>query len=86
MKMGKYLNEYTIAELEKEIERRKTDKHPMPKSLIDFGLVADHIVAVINCVADGGCFPKDWEQRVYESAIIAVYGNDIWDWLKEHTK
>jgi len=86
----KYLNEYTNEDLQEELERRgkATAELEKPQQLETFDLTplmkicSDYIDFVATDYHDD----SDWDHYIYETAIEALYGKDVWDWIREQMK
>ena len=79
------IKDYSIEELEAELERKKKTikKKPKPKSNVDWSELKEFVVAGITHLADHGYQPKDFEHYIYEQALESIYGEKIWDWINE---
>lgn len=90
------LSELTDDEIQEELKRRDFDK-TIPMALrgedCDFTALKDYCIAGIRHIAqtareneDGyGYKPKDFKHYIYEYALKAVFGDDIFKWMNEHT-
>jgi len=74
------LNDISTEELEEEVEKRKRDAIPKPLSVIGLTALTRICNEYINGLA-GGYQIKDGEHYIFETAIEAVYGKDVWDWV-----
>ncbi len=80
------LAKYSDDELAKELARRKSYKKikPLVVSCPNFteliSLCASHIDDI-----DSGNEDEDTRQFIYEEAMMAVYGKDIFKWINERT-
>jgi hypothetical protein len=76
---------YTLEDLEREVGIRKKEivATPLPLAERNYAnleaTVAAHIHDVMN-----GVGKDDDEHYIYEAAMTAIYGHDIWDKLKEY--
>ena len=80
------LKSFTDEELQAEIERRKEEKAlPKPKAVEnpDFSMVVDYCKSYIDDLYNKGWVDDDMEYYVFEAAIQAVFGKDIFDWIKK---
>lgn len=72
------LEDFTIKQLEQELEKRKNIK-PLPKETTpDFSTVVRLCVQHINLLPDNS---NDFENAIYEAAMEAVYGEKVFDWI-----
>ncbi len=71
----KLLTDYSVQELEAELDRRQL---PQPLSQPD---TRELKALVIRHVA--GERIKDCNHYIYEAAVEAIYGRDIWDFLRD---
>lgn len=79
------LKNFSVQELKDELERRaKEDSMPKPKIVIDWGPLQKYVQEGASSVAKEGYLPKDFEHYLYEMALEAVYGKEIWEWWNEN--
>jgi len=85
--MPKGLYKYTREQLEEEIERREQANRlaNKPKELAekDWSSVINSCNEQIDHLMKEGRGVKDICCWVYEAAMIAVFGENIWDWINE---
>lgn len=86
------LTDYTKEQLEKEIKRREEQKNkPFPLTdlascnEIDYSKVKKACEVHIQNLADGNQ-ERDDEHWIYEAAMEAVYGKDVWSWVNSVLK
>jgi len=79
--MGSKLKEHTIAELEAEIKRRRTPPLPTPEREVNW----DNVLACCYDYLDAlqgpdtkGILSKHY---IFESAMEAIYGDNIWEYV-----
>lgn len=83
------LSEYSIEELEQHLEIRKAAKRepPMSNRSIDWSslrkLVFEYVVFIAS---DDYHEDNDYKGYIFESALTAIYGQPIWDWINEVVK
>ena len=74
------LREYTTEELQHELNRRKTLLHMKRLSALDmsFEFLIREVDNYIDNIKDGNNFDEeDTKQYIFEEAVEAVYGKDI---------
>ncbi len=79
------LSHFSEEELLKEIERRKTLKTPEPKIFTEcnFTYLSELCKKYIENLATGNDDSEDFKNYIFEAAIEAVYGEQIWKWVNE---
>jgi hypothetical protein len=74
----------TDSELEKELERRKKEKEslktPVPLKKPDFTRLISTCQHNIKEIGEGRS-DTDTAHYIYEEAMTAVYGKDVWKWV-----
>ncbi len=80
------LSKVPIEDLKKELERRKGEV-PSQVQNPDFTEVVRECARYVQVVAepetdDSPCV-DDIEHAIFEEAISAVYGEDVWNWINE---
>jgi len=75
---------YDTEQLEAELERRSKFKDSVPEPLLgrdrSWTDVYNLCVKNVQSVAEDGRELKDIDHYVFEAAMQAVYGPDIWKW------
>jgi hypothetical protein len=71
--------------LEAELERRKRIP-PMFNHNPDFSDLTKMVTTEIERIASEGREDEDFEHYVYEAALEAICGSDIWKWLSRATR
>ena len=69
--------------LEEELERRSKADPPKQVSdpdLTDLRKVCKHY---IQSIAEQKGYDEDMEHYVFEAAVLAIYGPDIWEWINK---
>lgn len=79
--MSNNLNDYSIEELEKAIKLKKMQKKIKPLSNPDFSELVETVKEGVEYQLKNGEEMKDFEHWCFESALKAVYGQDIFDKL-----
>lgn len=75
------LAEYSDEELREELERRKSKApKPLPNALENYDKLRNFIIADIDRQALTRKESRDFEKRVCELALEAVFGPKYWDW------
>lgn len=76
------LEKYTDEELRAEMDRREKekDKKPEPKEEIDWSKLIECVKEGVTILDEEGYEQNDFEHYVFEAAMTAVYGDEIWDW------
>ena len=73
--------------LQEELERRKREKEerekPKPVENPDWRVVYSLCTGYIEALAASGWPQKDSEEYVFEEAMMAVYGRDVFSWIRE---
>lgn len=59
---------------------------PVPLDNPNFDNLIVLLIAEFNHVAREKCVTKDFEHHVFEEALEAVFGNDVWTWWNEGYK
>jgi len=78
------LGKLSIKELEQELERRAIESAPRPLANPDLRILRETCQAHIDSIAAGTFHEDDDDQHyIFEEAIEALYGKDIWDWIQE---
>jgi hypothetical protein len=83
VKPGRALAAYSAEELREELKLRE-NLPPLPKACcaaIDWSKLYLHINQGIALSAGKTSLPKDFKQYVFEAALEAMYGSDIWIYL-----
>ena len=77
------LNKYSDDEIQKELERRKKRKSEKPVELAspDFTALRKCCQEYIDGFAKDGYAPKDQNQWIFEAAMEAVFGKDVWVYI-----
>ena len=78
-------------ELEEELARRKKDKNKPPKPIeqikVDWLPVYRYVTKSVSEIAktdeEDRSEPKDFEHWIYESVMVAIYGQDFWKWWNQ---
>lgn len=88
------LTDFTDEELAAEIKRRAEDKKKPPSAKpprnVNWNKVYDYITNTVTDMYraikndEGADLPKDFEHWIYEMALEAIYGEDIWKWYKDN--
>lgn len=75
------LASFTDDELQAELERRKVViKDPLENP--DFSSLRDAVLeGVVKAIQGDGFDGDDFPHTVFEAALEAVYGPDVWDWF-----
>ena len=81
------LSDVSDSDLEKELARRKAHQDA-PKLLDkpDFTALRECVTEGVNEFAETGDEDDDFEHYVYEAAMEALYGKDIWKWYNARVK
>src|SRR5690348_9732567 len=82
------LKEFTIEELQKEIDRKKAavTQLPTPAAEIDFTALKLKVLEYAEDVAAGGMSDVSFQPAIFQLAVEAVYPEDngeaIWEWIR----
>lgn len=83
MSLGDYSNEDLIRELQ---ERGiKAEIKPEPLQEIDWSGVMSNCIEYVDQLDEEGYPPKDIEHYIMESAMSAVFGDGVWEWINSKT-
>jgi len=74
------LLDFSSAELEAEVERRKNVKPTQLPYFINFDNVVQYVKNNINAISDGERLDKDFEHYLFEMVMETIYGHEIWKW------
>jgi hypothetical protein len=76
------IRQFSNGELEKELERRKREKAmPLPIDNPDFGDLIGVCKQYIREIAEYGRADEDYDHYIYEAALAAIYGKDVWRFI-----
>lgn len=72
----------SLEDLKAELKRREDEKKkaPTPLSDPDFLTLQNYIIDCVRTASKEGDLSKDLEHYVFEAAMEAVYGPNIWKW------
>lgn len=78
------LENYSIEQLEKELEKRKHEKNKKPEMLInlDFSFLVKVCQEYIDNTHEN-YYEEDLQHYIFEEAMKACYGKDIFNWINE---
>lgn len=86
-KTVKSITELSDDELEAEMKRRReameAAKRPKPMPSPDFSNVVSQCAEYIKQLSTLGYSDEDLKDYVFEAAVEAIYGQNIWDWVCE---
>jgi hypothetical protein len=76
------IRDYSKEELTAELKRREKllAINPIPMDEIDWQPVVKMVTNTVGYMTNEGYAPKDFEHYIFEAAMEAVYGKDVWDW------
>jgi hypothetical protein len=57
---------------------------PVMKDNPDFNSLKKTCQNLIDDVRSEGCYDEDFHQYVFEAAMEACFGKDVWHWLREN--
>lgn len=81
------LKDFTDAQLQAELDRRKLEKIKAdePKMLPFNNFVPVQILCqdYINQLAEEGWVNGNLDHYIFEAAMEAVFGKDVWNWINE---
>lgn len=79
------LEVFDTEQLEAELKRRKEEEEkrniPQPVTTPDWTHVRAMVIDHIFSVFDRGYGDSDTKHYIYEAAIEAVYGKNVWPWI-----
>jgi hypothetical protein len=87
--MTNKLNDFTDEQLAQELERRAAEKEqlskvPEPLDDVDWSAVKEICVSHIESMSKADyCNDNSDKDYIFEAAISAVYGPDIWEWRRK---
>ena len=75
----------TTEELVTELARRNKVVAKMPKPLVEpnFEKLIELCNDTLKQISDGDSTDNDYEYYIYEEAMQAIYGVDIFDWIND---
>jgi len=79
------ISDLTNEQLEAEIERRKKKVKEPPKALVlpDYGNLKKVVFDYVASIQEPDyCSDNDWKQYIFEGAVEAYYGPEIWAWIR----
>lgn len=80
--MSNQLLSFSDAELENELKRRGIVREaPKPLENLDFSKLTRTVMSVVNARIQNGYGHHDDADSIYEAAVEAVYGPQIWNTL-----
>jgi hypothetical protein len=75
------ISDFSDEDLERELHRRKIlSRHPRAIENPDWQPLVDLLEEGIQKLSEGSHL-KDWDHWIYEAALEALYGHDIWTWI-----
>ena len=81
------LDNYSDYELTAEVERRKEIRETVPEAIAieftEWDLVMNGCVSYIEAIKSGNHGLDDIEHYIFERALEAAFGKDVWDWVNE---
>ena len=83
------LKNYTDEELQEELESRSRVKNlrdPKPRSYVNWEPLYTSVVENVRFLAANRFNRENHELIIYEAAVEAVYGKDVWEWLNKLKK
>ena len=77
------IKDYTIEELQNEIERQTNHPIPVPKShtKFDWQPLIEICQNYVKDIEEKDYVRDDWDHYIYETAMTAVFGDSVWDWI-----
>lgn len=64
----------------------KYDNRPQPLAEPNYEKLRELCADLINEMAIGSYHPdQDWDQWIYEEALIAIYGKNIFEWINKNS-
>ncbi len=85
-------SDISTKDLELELKRRNLSFDldegkviPLPLENPDFTEVCNACQKYVGDLSGNGWADADCKQYVFERAMIAVFGNKIWEWINENT-
>lgn len=85
--MNRDLSDYSVTELEAEIERRKERRLKFPSLLPDeeiqenFLNLKAYVVEYLRQIRDGVRIDEDHDYWLYEAVINTFYDSSVWDYI-----
>jgi hypothetical protein len=70
-----------MAQLQQKLNQ--LENLPMPLENPDFRQLKKYAISHINCLANNGIVDEDDKQYIFEEALKAVYGKDIFIWYNK---
>jgi hypothetical protein len=79
------LREHSIEEMEAEIERRRRkeelESRPKLRESPDFSKLITECSSVLDQIAEDHYMDEDSKEYIYEAAMAAIFGPDVWKWI-----
>lgn len=79
------LHNYTTAAIKEELARRDAIGVPVPLPDPDFSKLTNMMVDGLEEYASTGHTDDDFEHYVYEAALEAVFGDGVWEWMRQRS-
>lgn len=80
------LKNFTDKELLEELENRKKSKPKRPKHKSEENICIKGIIDACESFMDNieNGHPEPEKQYIFEAAIGAVYGDEVWNWINQN--
>jgi hypothetical protein len=72
----------TIEDLKNEIQRRREEETPVPRTNPDFSKVQELMDYVVKSGAKGYLL-RNYQSRVFQEVVDAIYGMSFWIWFND---
>ncbi|GAF82905.1 unnamed protein product [marine sediment metagenome] len=83
--MNDALKDVSTDELQAELDQRQRleEEQAKPKAIAspDFRHLKKTCQHYVDALAGEEFTNGDWKQYIYEAAIVAIFGKDVWDWI-----
>ena len=78
------IKKYTAEELQKELNRRENMAAPQPVEEPDLTKLKEAAAEYIEAVVDGTSVDSDLGHYIYEAAMEAIYGDEVFTWINDN--
>jgi hypothetical protein len=84
------LDDYSDSDIEMEMERRKELRtrapEPIAIELTEWDMVMNGCINYIEALKSGNHHTDDIEHYIFERALEAIFGKDVWEWVNERLR
>ena len=81
------LSQLTTQQLKDELEKRETNRPPETKTIVDMRNLRRIVTDYIGYVASPEFHENnEWDHYIYEAAVEAFYGKEVWGWINNQAR